>query len=163
MDSRGFTLIETLVYIGLFALIMSAAVAAVASIAESSGRDATEAELQEEGAFLIAKIEYELEESAEVTAPAAGAVTSYLMLVEDDGSTVTISRIASEEALVLARGSAAPAALSGIAQVTNASFADVSAAGDAFPEHIDISLTLAATSSTGALITGDFSTEYYVP
>lgn len=53
---RAFSLIETLVYLGLFTLIMCAAIAALLSIRESSGRDAARALVQSEGMFLAASI-----------------------------------------------------------------------------------------------------------
>jgi len=45
---RGFTLIETLIYLGLFSLIMAAACEAMFAITESSTHDAARAYLLEQ-------------------------------------------------------------------------------------------------------------------
>lgn len=57
---RGVTLIETMVYIALFSIIIGGSVVAAYQILESSGRSQTHALLQEEGDFLIGKINWAL-------------------------------------------------------------------------------------------------------
>jgi hypothetical protein len=52
----GFTLIETLTYIGLFALLLSGAITGTQSLTESIERSHTNALLETEGNFLLAKI-----------------------------------------------------------------------------------------------------------
>ena len=53
---KGFTLIETIVYLALFSILMGGAIVAAFNIFESAGRQQTHTMLQEEGNFLIAKI-----------------------------------------------------------------------------------------------------------
>ena len=55
----GFTLIETIIYTGLFALLLSTAITGTESISESIGRSQTHALLETEGHFLLAKIAYD--------------------------------------------------------------------------------------------------------
>lgn len=57
---RGVTLIETMVYIALFSIIIGGSVVAAYQVLESSGRSQTRAMLQEEGDFLIGKINWAL-------------------------------------------------------------------------------------------------------
>ena len=53
---RGFTLIESLVYIVLFGIILSTAFVGSESLAESTDRTKTQARLQSEADFLSSKI-----------------------------------------------------------------------------------------------------------
>ena len=56
-SGAGFTLIEVLVYLALFGLIMSGAVVSAYQMFEASGRNQTRAMIQEEGDFIVAKID----------------------------------------------------------------------------------------------------------
>ena len=66
---RGVMLIELVVYIALFTLIIGGAVVAAYQVFESSGRSQTHAMLQEEGDFLLAKINWTLSGVETITAP----------------------------------------------------------------------------------------------
>ena len=67
--NTGFTLIETLIYIGLFALIISGVLASVFMILGNNARLQAKAMIQEEGSFLIGKVDWALSgiESASVS------------------------------------------------------------------------------------------------
>ncbi len=54
----GFTLIELIVYLALFGILFSGAVAGTYSILESSGKNQSRVMMQEEGEFLLAKISW---------------------------------------------------------------------------------------------------------
>lgn len=56
----GFTIIETLIYIGLFAIIISGAIVSIYGIIEANARNQTKAMVQEEGSFLLGKIDWAL-------------------------------------------------------------------------------------------------------
>ena len=84
LTGRGFTLIETLVYLALYALMFSGALAAVYTVIESSARDATSAVIEEEGEYLLAKIDGESAQAREITS-SLGTSTS-LSLVGTDGT-----------------------------------------------------------------------------
>jgi hypothetical protein len=132
---RAFTLIETLIYIGLLALIMSAAFAATVSITGSAARNRSDAFLEEQGQFLIGKIEQDL---------ASGSSSDFSLV---NGS------------LIVTHGGSV--ALTGNdVSVQNVSFSTVVATGT-IPAHVDVSLKLAATTTTGTLRTQTFSTTYY--
>jgi prepilin-type N-terminal cleavage/methylation domain-containing protein len=56
---RGFTLIETIIYLALFSIVIGGALAATTVLFEGAGRNTTEARLQEEGTFMLEKIAYD--------------------------------------------------------------------------------------------------------
>ena len=56
---KGFTLIETIIYLALFSIVIGGALAATMLLFEGAGRDTTRARLQGEGAFMLSKISYE--------------------------------------------------------------------------------------------------------
>jgi len=58
--TEGFTLIETVIYIALFAFIMTGALVSIYGILGSSARNQTKAMVQEEGSFLLGKIDWAL-------------------------------------------------------------------------------------------------------
>ena len=56
---RGFTLIETIVYLALFSIVIGGALAATMLLFEGAGRDTARARLVEEGAFMLGKMAYD--------------------------------------------------------------------------------------------------------
>ena len=58
--NNGFTLIESILYIGIFSLIMVGTLVSVYAIISSSSRNQTKAMVQEEGSFVLSKIEWAL-------------------------------------------------------------------------------------------------------
>lgn len=82
----GFTLIETLVYLALFAIMIGGIVLASYMLFESSDRNQAKAMLQEEKNFLLSKINYAL--SGAKTVSASGAT---LAVSKYDGTSATIS------------------------------------------------------------------------
>ena len=60
VKNRGFTLLETMIYIALFGLIMSGAVIGSFNLIESSNHNVTSTGIQEEGAFINRKINWAL-------------------------------------------------------------------------------------------------------
>lgn len=77
--SKGFTLIETLVYVALFALLMSVAAATLYNLLEGGDRTRVAIGVQEEGTFINRKINWAL--------TGASAVQ-----VSPDGMTLTVTR-----------------------------------------------------------------------
>lgn len=66
-QQSGFTLIETLVYLGLFSIIIVGVVAVAYATFEGNGRLQTKDIVQEEGDFLLAKINRALGSAKSVT------------------------------------------------------------------------------------------------
>jgi hypothetical protein len=58
LKTAGFTLIEVILYLGLFALLITGAITAAFAIQDGSESNKTRVVLQAEGAFLLAKVHY---------------------------------------------------------------------------------------------------------
>ena len=69
--TRGFTLIETLVYLALYTIIIGGTLAAAYGMVESAARNETMAMVEEEGNFLIGKIDWILADTVSVQSPEA--------------------------------------------------------------------------------------------
>ena len=81
--TRGFTLLETLIYIALLAVIMGGTLAAVYNVLQGAGRVSAHNTTQEEGNFVLRKIDWALSSASNiVVAPSTLTVGRY------DGNTV---------------------------------------------------------------------------
>ena len=63
IGQKGFSLLETLVYLGLFAIVMTGIIAVAFSIFEGSGRNQTKVMVQTEGNFLLGKINWAMNDA----------------------------------------------------------------------------------------------------
>jgi type II secretory pathway pseudopilin PulG len=73
----GFTLIETIIYIGVFSFIITSCFISLYSLIQSSNKNQTVAMVQEEGNFLIGKIDYILSQTKNINSPlSAGNILS---------------------------------------------------------------------------------------
>ena len=82
----GFTIIETLVYLGLFAVMFVGMVSASYLLFESSDRNQTKAMMQEEKNFVVGKIIGALTNAESITASG-----STLVVTKYDGTSATIA------------------------------------------------------------------------
>lgn len=82
----GFTLIETMVYLAIFAIVIGGVVVAAYLLIESSGTMQTRAILLQEEQFVVGTIERLVGEAASISAPAAGASGSTLSLTTFGGT-----------------------------------------------------------------------------
>lgn len=136
---RGFTLLECLLYIALFGIIISGAAVGMVAISESADRNATKALLEDEGSYLIAKIQRETE-------------AGMLPAISISGSR-----------LIQTEGTAALPLSDSTLSVTAASLQEKDV-GNPIQRAIIISLTLSATTSAGRIISQSFSgTSYVLP
>ena len=168
LRTGGITLIETVVYIALFSIIIGGAVVAAYQIFESSGRDRTHVMIQEEGDFLIAKINWALSGVQNITGPATpplgGACTNSNTLTVTKWSAsigVVVVKLVGGE-MLLSRGG-------GLDNPLNNSNTSVSAlsfthcyTGGTNPESVSASFTLSARTPSGATISQNFFTTSYV-
>lgn len=90
LNEDGFTLIETLVYLGLFAIIMTGVISVAFATFEGNGRLQTKNLIQEEGDFLLAKINYALTGATSVSQPVSGSPDNTLIFIKA-GSTLTFN------------------------------------------------------------------------
>jgi hypothetical protein len=86
--NRGTTLIETIVYLALFVILFGGAVVAAYNLIESNGRTQTHVLLQEEGNFLVGKINWVLSGVESVQMPGTNLSGSTLKVVKYSPSTL---------------------------------------------------------------------------
>lgn len=77
-QTKGFTLIETIIYAGLFSVIISLVLVGVFQIIESQDMAQARVEVQEESNFITRKIRWALIGAESVNQPLAGATSSML-------------------------------------------------------------------------------------
>lgn len=87
---KGFTLIETIIYLALFSIIIGGVLVSAYQIIQASTQSQENALIQEEGHFLVAKINWALTGARTVTFPASGTPGTTLDLDKFDGTSVII-------------------------------------------------------------------------
>jgi prepilin-type N-terminal cleavage/methylation domain-containing protein len=85
--TRGFTLLECLVYLGLFGVLMNGTLEGMFALTASGNRVLTKAFLDTEGNFILQKIHYDLEHSIPIGSLAS--LTSSDVTIENFLSTQT--------------------------------------------------------------------------
>jgi type II secretory pathway pseudopilin PulG len=157
--TRGFTLIESILYFGLFAVIAGGGLAAAGGIIGTAARSADRVAVAEEANFLSAKIGWLLtgfdEAAGGVTSPATGE--SDVLEVRKPGIGVVRLEARGTDA-VLTRANGAPNTLNGSGvRVTSLRFLRSG------PEAVTAQFTL-SSSSAGPVVRQDFElTKYLLP
>jgi prepilin-type N-terminal cleavage/methylation domain-containing protein len=107
---KGFTLMETLIYIALFSILMSGAMIAAYNLLEGGGRNTSAINTQEEGTFINRKINWALTGARTVTASPDGTTLTITrpdlgaqspLVIVGDGTSMTIARGTGGLAVVL--------------------------------------------------------------
>lgn len=158
--ASGFTLIEVVVYLALYSLIITGAVVSIYSVAQSGDRNHAIALVQEEGAYLIGKIDWTLTDARSVQSPFSQGQT--LSITRFNGSTASIflssntmrMRLDSGASVVLNNSNTAISSL--VFTHTNQNGMGIQ------PERIDARFTIQSTSSDGRAFSRDFSTTKYL-
>ena len=119
-NTQGFTLIEVIIYIGLFGILMSGIVIATYQLLDSGERNNKSVSIQEEGTFLNRKINWALSNATEVSVDGNGAL---VITRPDLGAASPIVVAGAATHLNMTRGSNAAAALNAVAMsVTGVTF-----------------------------------------
>ena len=84
-NTRGFTLVETIIYIGLFSLIFTGIFMSIHPLFTGAARMTRNIAIEGESAFILAKIEYALSDTITssqgiVTTPTVGATAATLVM-----------------------------------------------------------------------------------
>jgi prepilin-type N-terminal cleavage/methylation domain-containing protein len=103
--NRGFTLMETMIYIALFGIIMSGAVVGTYNLLEGGDRNVASAGVQEEGTFLIRKISWALSGGTAVSISGGGSILTINTIAPGVTSPLVISGVGSN--MTIARGGGA--------------------------------------------------------
>jgi prepilin-type N-terminal cleavage/methylation domain-containing protein len=150
----GFTLIETVVYLALFGIMFSGAITAAYGILESGGRNNTRAMLQEEGEFMLAKINWAVSNAsfAEVSADGnlIGKVYSYDFEFKQSDDDLFFVRNYNSEVL---NNSAV--------RIKNLSFSDISSGANG-QEGINYGFDLESNAQNGLILTSSFRSIAYL-
>lgn len=128
---RGFTLIETIIYIALISVILTMTLLATIGLLETKNRTAARLEVEEEANFLMGKIGWALAGARAVTAPAAGATSTALTVEKFNFAQNPITFDLADGAVRIRYGSAAPTPLlSESAIVQNLVFEHITGGGN---------------------------------
>jgi len=110
MNKKGFTLLETIIYIALFSVLMAGVIVAVFNIFSSNDRNQISVSIQEEGTFVARKLSWALTSASN----ASTTSTSTLVITRPDLSAQSpLTLTESAKRLTLARGTGAGMALTG--------------------------------------------------
>ena len=155
---NGFTLIEIVVYLALFAILFTGVVIGAYNVIESSNRTQTKAMLQEEGNFLISKINWTLSGAQAINSPGIGSSGSLLSVTKSTGAVVISSSVTDMDISTPTISPAQPLNNSNTG-VSNILFTHKSAGG---AEWIDAGFTLTARTPDGKILTQGFNTTNYL-
>lgn len=161
--TRGFTLIEALMYMALFGIIIGGAVTAAYSIAEASTRSVTRSLVQEEGNFLVAKIGWVLSGARAVDDPAVGNTGPSLSVTKWDTAIahpIVVQLVGTD--MTISRGTNPASILNNDnVQVSALSFSHAFGGGTD-PESVEASFTVSARTPTGQIVNQNFKTIVYL-
>ena len=155
---KGFTLIETIVYLALFTLIIGGLFVAAYALIESVGRNQTKAIVQEEKGFLVGKIHNVL------NAARSASVSGPILVVYEYGSPVQVCvsgmdlRILRNSGDCLISGSILNTEY---VAITDAVFLHAYAGG-LNPERLEVGFTISAKTPNGMSISEHASTTGYI-
>jgi hypothetical protein len=155
----GFTLVEILVYLGLFAILMAGMLATAFSMLESSDRDQTRVLMQGDGDFMVAKINWALTGVKDINSP-SGSILEVNKWITPGVATTVDFRLSGTD-MVIRRGGGAPIILNNSnIQVENLNF--IREYGGTNQEYVKASFTIRARALNGMLVTQEFSTIKYI-
>lgn len=154
---KGFTLIEVILYIGLFAIVMTGGVVGMYSLFESTAHSSERAQLEEEGTYLSNKIDWYLGQSASIQSPTTHS--SVLSMTLDIGDTVSI-RSNAGALTIETNGTNSDSLSNSNTVVSSLTFIKTTLAGSSV-QSISTSFELSATTSDGHVLSQTFvSTRY---
>ena len=171
-NQNGFTLIELVVYLALFSLLFGGIVLAAYNVIEASSRSQVKAMLQEEGDFLVSKINWTLSSVQSVSSPSstsvscdAGIASTFLSVAKyspPNGNPLAIALSGTD--MTLTQGSNPSQILNNSSvAVSNLDFIHAAASGDGLvPESVCSSFTLSVKTPTGQTVSEDFSTTNFL-
>ena len=145
----GFTLLEVLLYLGLFGYLIAAGTVGIYALLASSQRNDTRAYLAEEGTFLADKIAYEISEAQSDSAPQPDE------LVLNGMNGPVIIKAVDGKFFIERNGTPELPFSSETTQVTNVAFITLSSS-------VAFSFTLQSRSTDGRISSEDFARVAYV-
>ncbi len=155
---QGFTLLETVVYLGLFAIVIGGGMIATYEIIQSSGKVSNQAMVSEEANFLLSKINWGLSGATAISIPSSTTLVA-TKIINSISTNLTFTLSGSN--LTLQRGANTAQILnSSNVTVSNLNFTNIPASGG-IPQGVTMSLTITSRGS-GGVVSRDFSTTKYL-
>lgn len=155
----GFTLIETVVYLGLLAIMLSGVIVTAYHVFESADRNQTISMIQLEGDFIASKIDWALSGTEAINSPID--TSSQLSVNRWNGTTlepvvIEMDAVTSQD-IMLTIGSSTPLPLnSGNMQISNLLFTHMAGSG-INPESVKADFMVSANTSGGQAIAIPFT------
>ena len=161
-SDKGFTLMETLVYLALFSLLFGGAIVSAYNMFEGFSRGQTHIMMQEEGNFLIGKINWAISGAKSIEIPATGS----------NGDTLSVTKWTSSlnPVIIKLNGNDLTISLSGnpeeILNNTNVSISNLNFRqvyeGGTNPRSVSFEFMLTSRTPNGMLISQKFSATAYI-
>lgn len=167
-NSSGFTLIEVLVYLSLFGIIFGGAVTSALTITQLNERNYTNLMIQEEGHFLLKKISWVLSNTTEINLPEIDSSGNSLSVVVNDNliqlPLIFKTSLAPNANFEIVTNGGLPSALNNSnTKVTDLFFSrSIILVGDLTIEVVTVSFAINARTSSGQLLSKNFSSKNYV-
>jgi len=156
---KGFTLIETLIYIALFAIVIGGGMVAAYEIIQATDANRNQIILQEEANFVFRKIDWALTGATAITVSPSTLVTT--KSISGTPTNLTFALDSTSHSITLKRNSNSANALNSTNFLaTNLSFTDIPASGGS-PHGVTTKFTL-ITVQNGRAASQDFSTTKYL-
>jgi len=149
--SKGFTLIEAIMYLAIFSMLLTAMLSVSAMLVQSATQGNTVAMLSEEGNFLLAKISSDLTSAQLVEAPQSGQSGTTLT-----ADTTTYSSGPQKSGLYILEGLAEPVRLNNSNTWLDNLLFYHQAASNYLPESVGVHFTLFARTESGRVLSQDF-------
>ena len=155
--TKGFTLLEVLIYIALFSLLMTGAMTTTCNVLEGVARAQTHSMMQEEGGFVLAKIAWVLANAHVVTEPSSGATGTSLRTIGFDSSLSKVDVLGTR--VRLDQGGGPEVLTNGDMQVMHLFFVHTGTSTVGTPsEEVSYSFEVRATTPNGMVLIEQFPT-----
>lgn len=161
---KGFTLIETIIYAGLFSVIISLVLVGVFQIIESQDRAQAIVETQEEANFIMRKIRWALLGVQSINQPLAGTTSSLLSVNKFNfGQNPVIFDVASDSIRLATGGGGSLTLNSRDVKIVSLVFEHIPQSGD-IPPAIKTELTVEFNrdASTGLVVSSSLESISYL-
>ena len=161
---KGFTLIEVSIYIALFSILIGGVLVSAYNLFESSGHNQTEAQLVEEGNFLLAKMDWVMSGVQTIHTPSANSSGNTLSVTLFDttiSNPVVMTCVGNN--MTLTRGTDTSQILNNTnVWLSDASFAHTTQTGQGLvPESVTVTFILNTRTPNGTVMSHTFSDTYY--
>lgn len=147
-NQKGFTLIELLLYMAVSGIVLFALSVFLSTILQTRVKNETIAEVDRQGAAVLAAMTQTIRNAQEISSPVAGNSAASLTLVIDDVALTPTVYSVSAGAFMVTEGASSPVPLTNSrVLVSDLEFENLSSAGS--PGSVRITFTLARVNTSG--------------